>query len=82
MKSLESAHRLLRTLSTHPELINSVGSIASGEWSDVLEQEGLEGLTRTCSFHQNQGLDKDCLSLMEKLIEVSLFCPQLLNFTS
>lgn len=71
LKSLESAHVLLRTLSSQPEIISSAGNITSSTWQDILEQRGLEGLTRTCSFRQNQGLDKDCLSLMERLIEVS-----------
>ncbi|RYP11554.1 hypothetical protein DL765_007743 [Monosporascus sp. GIB2] len=70
IKSLESAHTLLRTLSTRPEIISCAGDSTASGWSDVLEQQGLEGLTRTCSSHQNQDLDRDCSALVEKLIEL------------
>ncbi|RYP71987.1 hypothetical protein DL771_004456 [Monosporascus sp. 5C6A] len=70
IKTLESAHTLLRTLSTRPEVISYAGKSTGSGWSDVLEQQGLEGLTRTCSSHQNQDLDRDCSVLVEKLIEL------------
>ncbi|RYP13921.1 hypothetical protein DL767_010513 [Monosporascus sp. MG133] len=70
LKSLESAHTLLRTLSTRPEIISYAGKSTASGWSDILEQQGLEGLTRTCSSHKNQDLDKDCSALVEKLIEL------------
>lgn len=70
IKSLESAHTLLRTLSTRPEIISCADKSTASGWSDILEQQGLEGLTRTCSSHQSQDLDRDCSALVEKLIDL------------
>ena len=70
LKTLETAHVLLRTLSSQPEVISSAGNNNSSAWLDVLEDRGLDGLVRTCSFHRPQELDRDCLGLMEKLIEL------------
>ena len=70
LKTLQTAHELLRTLSSQPEIISSAGNNNSNTWLDVLEERGLDGVVRTCSFQQPQDLDRDCLGLMEKLIEL------------
>ena len=71
LKTLQTAHELLRTLSSQPEIISSAASNNNNNaWHEVLAERGLEGLIRTCSFHQSHDLDRDCLGLMEKLIEL------------
>lgn len=70
LKTLETAHKLLRTLSSQPEIVSSAGNSNSNTWLELLEDKGLDGVIRTCSFHQPPDLDRDCLGLMEKLIEL------------
>lgn len=78
--TLESAHLLLQTLSGNPRLVSAQQQLeggagaAAGILDDILEEMGFEGLWRSCSF--NLAVDgRECFSLTEKLIEVSIFVP-------
>src|SRR3569833_1315952 len=68
--TLESAHRLLQTLSSNPRFSYALDTPdALGE---ILEDMGFGGLWRSCSFNIPQEQDKQCFGLTEKLIEVRL----------
>ena len=68
--TLESAHRLLQTLTSNSKFA-AAGSHESGEaLNELLEDEGFGGLWRSCTFNMSLEQDKACFGLTEKLIEV------------
>lgn len=71
--TLEAAHLLLRTLSSNHKFIGAMAG--QGVLMEILEENGLGGICKTCSFQQNQDLDKQCFALTERLIEVSCLAP-------
>jgi neurofibromin 1 len=66
--TLESAHALLRTLTTNTRFANSLES--NGLLNELLEDMGFAGLWRSSSFNLSHDQDKQCFALTEKLIEV------------
>ncbi|KAK3315246.1 hypothetical protein B0H66DRAFT_337826 [Apodospora peruviana] len=71
--TLESAHALLQTLTSSSRFANAETMEVLNE---LLDDMGFGGLWRSCSFNMSQeGHDKQCFGLTEKLIEVCLsFC--------
>jgi neurofibromin 1 len=67
--ALDSAHALLRTLTTSPQFTGALDS--SGVLNDILEDMGFSGIWRSCSLNLSHDQDKECFALTEKLIEVS-----------
>lgn len=66
--TLDSAHRLLRTLTSNPKLSGSVDTARLLE--EVLDDIGFGGLWRSSTFHATHDQDKQCTLLTDKLIEV------------
>ncbi|KAK4190313.1 neurofibromin [Podospora australis] len=72
--TLESAHRLLQTLTSNPKFASALESTA--QLNETLDDMGFGGLWRSCSFNlssQEMQTDRTCFVLTEKLIEVCLF---------
>lgn len=69
--TLESAHRLLQTLTGNSKF-SSYHSESNEMLNELLEDEGFGGLWRSCTFNMSQEQDKQCFVLTEKLIEVCL----------
>lgn len=67
--TLEAAHTLLRTLSSNPKFSKVVGSMTV--LTEILADMGFGGLWRSCSIGSMEDINRDCLDLTEKLIEVS-----------
>ncbi|KAL2265612.1 hypothetical protein VTJ83DRAFT_6712 [Remersonia thermophila] len=73
--TLESAHRLLQTLTTNPKFPASLESSAAN-LNELLDDMGFGGLWRSCSFNTNlgqdpgPGQDRACFGLTEKLIDL------------
>ena len=68
-QTLQSAQRLLRTITTNPKLADTLDT--AGLLEAVLEDLGFSGLWRSATFHATLERDKRCSVLTEKLIEVS-----------
>ncbi|KAF7549990.1 hypothetical protein G7Z17_g6012 [Cylindrodendrum hubeiense] len=66
--TLGAAHILLRTLSSNPQLSRAVGSMTS--LTETLDDMGFGGLWRSCSLGSMDDINRDCLELTEKLIEL------------
>lgn len=66
--TLESAHQLLRTLTSNPKFASGVDTAEMLE--DVLEGIGFSGLWRSSTFHTMNDQDSQCTALTDKLIEV------------
>jgi neurofibromin 1 len=71
--TLESAHQLLRTLTSNPKFSGGVDTAEMLE--DVLDGIGFGGLWRSATFHAANEQDRQCTALTDRLIEVS-FTPQ------
>ncbi|KAL1842978.1 hypothetical protein VTJ49DRAFT_3455 [Mycothermus thermophilus] len=73
--TLESAHRLLQTLTANPKFPASLESSAAN-LNELLDDMGFGGLWRSCSFNINlaqdpgPAQDRACFALTEKLIEL------------
>ena len=69
--TLESAHQLLRTLTSNPKFS---GGVDTAEMlKDVLEGIGFGGLWRSATFHTTHESDGQCTALTDRLIEVSSY---------
>ncbi|KAM7222101.1 GTPase-activator protein for ras-like GTPase [Rhypophila decipiens] len=70
--TLESAHTLLQTLTGNPRFSSSNPEASNETLNELLEDEGFGGLWRSCSFNLagQEGQDKQCFVLTEKLIEL------------
>jgi neurofibromin 1 len=66
--TLDSAHKLLRTLTSNPKLFGSVDTARLLE--EVLDDIGFGGLWRSSTFHAPNDQDKQCITLTDRLIEV------------
>jgi len=66
--TLESAHQLLRTLTSNPKFSGVVDTAEMLE--GVLEGIGFGGLWRSSTFHGMQEVDRQCAVLTDRLIEV------------
>ncbi len=66
--TLESAHQLLRTLTSNPKFSGGVDTAEILE--DVLDGIGFGGLWRSSTFHVANEQDKQCTALTDRLIEV------------
>lgn len=71
--TLESAHRLLQTLTFSSRFASALET--TGRLNGILEDMGFEGIWRSCSLNLSHEQDKQCFVLTERLIEVcSLGC--------
>lgn len=68
--TLESAHQLLRTLTSNPKFSGGVDTTEMLE--DVLDGIGFGGLWRSSTFHTLNDQERQCTSLTDRLIEVSV----------
>lgn len=66
--TLESAHILLRTLTSNSKFSGSIDTTEMLE--DVLEGIGFGGLWRSATFHNPAEQDKQCTVFTDRLIEV------------
>ncbi|KUJ23034.1 uncharacterized protein LY89DRAFT_635153 [Mollisia scopiformis] len=66
--TLESAHQLLRTLTSNPKFAGGVDTAEMLE--DVLDGIGFGGLWRSSTFHTANELERQCTILTDRLIEV------------
>ena len=66
--TLESAHQLLRTLTSNPKFAGGVDTTEMLE--DVLDGIGFGGLWRSSTFHEVNEHEKQCIVLTDRLIEV------------
>jgi neurofibromin 1 len=66
--TLESAHQLLRTLTSNPKFSGGVDTAEMLE--DVLDGIGFGGLWRSSTFHVANEQERQCNALTDKLIEV------------
>ncbi|KAH7134832.1 hypothetical protein B0J13DRAFT_597650 [Dactylonectria estremocensis] len=66
--TLGAAHILLRTLSSNRQLSRAVNSVTL--LTETLENMGFGGLWRSCSLGSMDDINRDCLELTEKLIEL------------
>lgn len=78
MSTLESAHGLLRVLTSDLELSSDVSTAESLE--EVLEEIGFGGLLRSSSFLTCNDQDRQCAVLTDKLIEVRAAVLVITNF--
>ena len=69
--TLESAHQLLRTLTSNPKFSGGVDTAEMLE--DVLDGIGFGGLWRSSTFHVPNEQDRQCTALTDRLIEVCHF---------
>lgn len=67
--TLESAHLLMRTLTSNPKFSGGVDT--SEMLEDVLDGIGFGGLWRSSTFHSVNEHDRQCTALTDRLIEVS-----------
>ena len=67
--TLESAHSLLRTITTESKLAG--GTDTAGLLEKVLEGIGFGGLWRSATFHSQNEHERECTDLTDRLIEVS-----------
>lgn len=67
--TLESAHQLLRTLTSNPRFAGGVDTAEMLE--DVLDGIGFGGLWRSSTFHVENEHERQCTVLTDRLIEVS-----------
>ncbi|KAL2069744.1 hypothetical protein VTL71DRAFT_14423 [Oculimacula yallundae] len=66
--TLESAHLLMRTLTSNPKFAGGVDT--SEMLEDVLEGIGFGGLWRSSTFHSANEHDRQCTALTDRLIEL------------
>lgn len=66
--TLESAHQLLRTITSNPKFSGGVDTAEMLE--DVLEGIGFGGLWRSATFHVVNEHERQCTVLTDRLIEV------------
>lgn len=66
--TLESAHQLLRTLTSNPKFSGGVDTAEMLE--DVLDGIGFGGLWRSATFHSANEQDRQCTALTDRLIEL------------
>jgi hypothetical protein len=71
--TLESAHQLLRTLTSNSKFSGGVDTAEMLE--DVLDGIGFGGLWRSSTFHVPNEQDRQCTALTDRLIEVCHFIP-------
>ncbi|KAH7346669.1 hypothetical protein BKA65DRAFT_282221 [Rhexocercosporidium sp. MPI-PUGE-AT-0058] len=67
--TLESAHLLMRTLTSNPKFSGGVDT--SEMLEDVLDGIGFGGIWRSSTFHSVNEHDRQCTALTDRLIEVS-----------
>lgn len=67
--TLGAAHALLRTLTSNPRFSEAMRSVRP--LTETLEKMGFGGLWRSCSLGSMEDINRQCLELTEKLIEVS-----------
>jgi neurofibromin 1 len=71
--TLESAHELLRILTSNPQF---AAAVESQDMLDrVLANIGFGGLWKHCTYQGHHEVDRECTALTDKLIEVC--CPDL-----
>jgi neurofibromin 1 len=68
--TLESAHQLLRTLTSNPKFSGGVDTAEMLE--DVLDGIGFSGLWRSSTFHVSNEHRRQCTTLTDRLIEVGV----------
>jgi hypothetical protein len=66
--TLESAHKLLRTITSNPKFADGVDTAEMLE--DVLDGIGFGGLWRSATFHTQNEHERECTALTDRLIEV------------
>ncbi|RDW66243.1 hypothetical protein BP6252_09878 [Coleophoma cylindrospora] len=66
--TLESAHQLLRTLTSNPKFSGGVDTAEMLD--DVLDGIGFRGLWRSSTFHTINDQDRQCTAMTDKLIEL------------
>jgi len=66
--TLESAHQLLRTLTSNPKFSGGVDTAEMLE--DVLDGIGFGGLWRSSTFHATNDQERQCTALTDRLIEL------------
>ncbi|KAG9243047.1 hypothetical protein BJ878DRAFT_481460 [Calycina marina] len=66
--TLESAHRLLRTLTLNPKFSGGVDTTEMLQ--DVLDAIGFGGLWRSATFHTINEQERQCTALTDRLIEL------------
>lgn len=71
-QTLESAHRLLRTMTSNPKVAGGDGVDTEGLLAQVLEGIGFDGLWRAVTFRGGSDMTRDGIVLADRLIEVSL----------
>ena len=67
--TLESAHQLMRTVTSNPKFSGGVDTADMLE--DVLDGIGFGGLWRSSTFHIPNEHERQCTALTDRLIEVS-----------
>ncbi|TVY93314.1 Neurofibromin [Lachnellula willkommii] len=67
--TLESAHQLMRTMTSNPRFSDAIDSAEMLE--DVLDGIGFGGLWRSATFHSQNEHERQCTALTDKLIEAS-----------
>lgn len=70
--TLESAHELLRTLTSNHKFSGLMDT--SEMLEDVLEGIGFGGLWQSSTFHVQNEQERKCTVLTDRLIEVCLLC--------
>lgn len=66
--TLESAHQLMRTMTSNPRFSDAMDTAEMLE--DVLDGIGFGGLWRSSTFHSQNEHERQCTALTDKLIEV------------
>ncbi|EHK97696.1 hypothetical protein M7I_6581 [Glarea lozoyensis 74030] len=66
--TLESAHKLLRTITSNPKFAGGVDTAEMLE--DVLDGIGFGGLWRSATFHTQNEHERECTALTDRLIEL------------
>ncbi|KAG9237075.1 hypothetical protein BJ875DRAFT_533185 [Amylocarpus encephaloides] len=66
--TLESAHQLLRTITSNPKFSGGVDTAEMLE--DVLDGIGFGGLWRSATFHSQNEHERQCTALTDRLIEL------------
>lgn len=66
--TLESAHTLLRAITSNPKFSGDIDTAEMLE--DVLDGIGFSGLWRSSTFHVQNEHERQCTALTDRLIEV------------
>lgn len=80
--TLESAHQLLRTTTSHPQFSKAMEN--ADVLDRILDSVGLAGLWKNSTYQGHHEVARECTALTDKLIEVSTipyFLAQTLRLT-